>query len=202
MIPLSLEALQTREARRPRCREIARRHDTEARRRSLSFVSPDRPCVCLAAKDRLFNPSIELYVAPEVEAVSHMVDVTQDLRLRSVALGPMPFLLQLVREGIRVLHAFDVAATPRVTVPVPGAANAATGLEATHFEAEFTQAIDRVETADSGADDDRIKFCGFWGARRQLGSPANIGGYQGPPPLFTTERVTRPPRALCLRIVT
>ncbi len=38
---------------------------------------------------------------------------------------------------------------------------AATGLEAAHFEAEFTQAIDRVETADPGADDDRIKFCGF-----------------------------------------
>jgi hypothetical protein len=90
-----------------------------------------------------------------------MVDVTQDLRLRAVALGPMPFLLQLVREGIRVFHAFDVAATPRVAVPVPGAANPATGLEATHSEAEFTQAIDRVETAHAGADDDRIKFCGF-----------------------------------------
>src|ERR1700732_3470060 len=161
MIPLSLETLQTGKARCSRCRKIARRHDTETRGRRLTFVSPDRPCVCLAVKDRLFNPSIELYVPPEVEAVSHMVDVTQDLRLRPVALGPLPFLLQLVREGIRVLHAFDVAATPRVAVPVPGATNAATGVEATHFEAEFTQAIDRVETADSGADDDRIKFCGF-----------------------------------------
>src|SRR3981189_2278187 len=161
MIPLALETLQTRQARRPRCRKIARGHDTKTRSRSGTFVSRYRPCVCLAVEDRPFDPGVELDIAPEVEAVSHMVDVTQDLRLRSVALGPMPFLLQLVREGIRVLHAFDVAATPRGTVPVPGAANAATGLEATHFEAEFTQAIDRVETADSGADDDRIKFCGF-----------------------------------------
>src|ERR1700737_4619734 len=161
MIPLSLEALQTREARRPTCREIARRHDTEARGRDVTFVSPDGPCVCLAVEDRLFDPGVELDVAPEVEAISHVVDVTQDLRLRAVALGPVPFLLQLVRKRIRVLHAFDVAATPRVAVPVPGAANAATGLEATHFEAELAQAIDRVETADSGADDDRIKFCGF-----------------------------------------
>src|SRR6266478_7362370 len=161
MIPLSLEALQTRKARRPRCRKIARRHDTEARGRGVTFVSLYRPCVCLAVEDRLFDPSVELDVAPEVEAVSHMVDVTQDLRLRAVALGPVPFLLQLVREGIRVFHACDVAATPRVAVPVPGAANPATGLEAAHFEAEFTQAIDRVETADPGADDDRIKFCGF-----------------------------------------
>src|SRR5216683_3807703 len=129
MIPLSLEALQTREARRPRCRKIACRHDAEARGRGITFVSPDGPCICLAVEDRLFDPAVELDVAPEVEAVSHVVDVTQDLRLRAVAVGPMPFLLQLVREGIRVLHAFDVAATPRVTVPVPGAADPATGFE-------------------------------------------------------------------------
>src|ERR1700724_4641933 len=137
-----------------------------------------------------------------------MVDVTQDLGLRAVALGPMPFLLQLVRKGIRVLHAFDVAATPWVAVPIPGAANPTAGLEGTHFEAEFTQAMDRVETADSGADDDRIKFGGFGGECRQLGSPtnvggyANVGGYEGAPPLFTMERFTRPPRELCSRIVT
>src|SRR5512132_1865984 len=122
MVPLSLEALQTREARLPRCREIARRHNTKTRGRSVTFVSPDGPCVCLAVEGRPFDPGIELDVAPEVETVSHMVDVTQDLRLRAVALGPMPFLLQLVREGVRVLHAFDVAAAPRVAVPVPGAA--------------------------------------------------------------------------------
>src|SRR6266404_4160758 len=161
MIPLSLEALQTGEARRPRCRKIASRHDAEARGRDATFLSLYRPCVCLAVEDRLFGPGVELDIAPEVEAVSHMVDVTQDLRLRAVALGPMPFLLQLVREGIRVFHAFDVAATPRVAVPVPGAANPTAGLEATHLEAEFAQAIDRVETADPGADDDRVKFCGF-----------------------------------------
>src|SRR5689334_15193211 len=174
MIPFPLETLQARVIRRPRCREVARRHDAEARSRGAAFVCLYRPCVCLAIKDRLLDPSVELDVAPEVEAVSHMVDVTQDLRLRAVALGPMPFLLQLVREGIRVLHAFDVAATPWIAVPIPGAANAATGLEAMHFEAEFAQAVDRVETADSGADDDRIKFCGLWGACRQLGSPAML----------------------------
>src|SRR5258708_37266527 len=85
-----------------------------------------------------------------------MVDVTQDLRLRAVALRPMPFLLQLVRKGIRILHAFDVAATPWIAVPVPGAANAGAGFEYPHFEAEFTQSINRVETADPGAGDDLI----------------------------------------------
>src|SRR5271156_928507 len=141
MIPLPLETLQTREARGPRCRKIARRHDTKARSRSGTFVSRYRPCVCMALEDRPFDPGVELYIAPEVEAVSHMVDVTQDLGLRAVALGPMPFLLQLVRERIRVLHTFDVASTSWAAVPVPGAANPVTGLEGTHFEAEFTQAM-------------------------------------------------------------
>src|SRR5438105_2461885 len=161
MIPFSLETLQARQARPPRCGEIAGRHDTEASSRSVIFVSPDRPCVCRAIEDRLFDPGVELDVAPEVEAVSHVIDVTQDLRLRAVTLGPMPFPLQLVREGIRVFHAFDVAAAPGITVPVPGAANPAAGLESAHCEAEFPQAIDRVETADSSADYYRIKFCGL-----------------------------------------
>src|ERR1700747_666957 len=141
MIPFPLETLQARVIRRPRCREVARRHDAEARSRGAAFVCLYRPCVCLAVKDRLLDPSVELDITPEVEAVSHMVDVTQDLRLRAIALGPMPFLLQLVREGIRIFHAFNIAAAPRVAIPIPGAANAATGLEATHCEAEFTQAI-------------------------------------------------------------
>src|SRR5260370_25926230 len=143
MIPLSLEPLETRKARCWRCGKIARRHDAETGGRGVTFVSLYRPCVCLAVEHRLFDPGVELDIAPEVEAVSYMVDVTQDLRLRAVALGPMPFLLQLVREGIRVLHAFDVAATPWVAVPVPGAANPATALERTHFEASFTHAMDR-----------------------------------------------------------
>src|SRR5689334_3582064 len=137
MVPISLEALQTRKARLPRRREIACRHNAEARSRGVASLSRDGPCICRPVEDRLFDASVELDVAPEVEAVGHMVDVTQDLRLRAIALGPMPFLLQLVRKGIRVLHAFDVAATPWVAVPIPGTANATTGLEATHFEAEF-----------------------------------------------------------------
>ena len=61
-------------------------------------VSRDGPCVCRAVEDRLFDPGVELDVPPEVEAVSHVVDVTvtQDLGLHTVALRPMPFLLQFV----------------------------------------------------------------------------------------------------------
>jgi hypothetical protein len=56
----------------------------------------------------------------------------------------MPSLLQLVGERVRVLHALDIAATPWIAVPVPGAADPVAGLEGTHFEAEFAQAMEGV----------------------------------------------------------
>src|SRR5437588_483648 len=86
-----------------------------------------------------------------------MVDVTQNLRLRTVALGPTPLLLQFVGEGIRILHAFDIAATPGIAVPVPGPADPAGGLESAHLETELAQTIDRVQPADSRTDNDRIE---------------------------------------------
>src|SRR5260370_32995371 len=106
MIPLPLEALQSGVVRRPRRRKIARRHDAKARGRGITFIGLYRPGARLTVEGRLLDPSVELDVAPEVKAVGHMVDVTQDLRLRAVALGPMPFLLQVLRNGIRILHAF------------------------------------------------------------------------------------------------
>ena len=127
----------------------------------MTFIGLHRPGIRLTVEESFLNPSVELDVAPEVKAVGHMVDITQDLGLGAVTLRPMPFLLQFVGKGIRILHAFDVATTPRIAVPVPGAANAGAGLEGAHFQAEFAQPINRVETADSSTDDNRIKFRGF-----------------------------------------
>src|SRR5215469_3180902 len=62
MIPLPLETLQTRVARRPRCRKIACRHNTEARSRGAAFVSLYGPYVCLAVEGCLFDPGVELDV--------------------------------------------------------------------------------------------------------------------------------------------
>ena len=81
------------------------------------------------------HPRIELNVAAQLEAVGDVVGVTQDLRLRRIALGPNPLLLQLLRELVRILHALNVAACARVAVPIPGATDAASGLEDTHGKA-------------------------------------------------------------------
>ena len=78
---------------------------------------------------RRLHPGLELDVATQVEAIRHVVGVAKDLRLTSVALAPLPLLLQLLVEAIRVLHALDVAAGPGVAVPVPGAADPGSRLE-------------------------------------------------------------------------
>src|SRR5204862_106975 len=75
------------------------------------------------------DASVELDVVAQVEAIRDVVRVLEDLGLRCVALGPIPLLLELVGELVRVLHALDVAARARVAVPVPGAADATARLD-------------------------------------------------------------------------
>src|SRR5262249_35285402 len=104
---------------------------------------------------------IELNVAVQVEAVSDMVGVAQDLRLWGIALRPNPFLLQIVRELIGVLHALYVAACARVAVPIPGAADTTSGLEDAHGETDPTQAVQHVHASETGTDDHSIKCAGL-----------------------------------------
>ena len=124
VVPLALEVLQALEVGHPRRREIARRHDEVARADLLAAVGLDRPFAGLAVEQRRRDAGVELDVAAQVEAIGDVVDVVQDLRLGGVALGPLPFLLQLVGEGVGILQALDVAARAGIAVPEPGAADA------------------------------------------------------------------------------
>ena len=156
---LPLKLFRPGNARRARRRKVARRHDAEGRGDGLALVGLERPEVGLAVEDGRPDARVELDVAPQIEAVGDVVDVAQDLGLRAVALGPMPFLLQLVGERIGVLHALDVAAAARIAVPEPGAADAAAGLVGAHLQAELAQAMDGVEAANARAHDDDIELC-------------------------------------------
>ena len=160
MVPLALERLQTRNAGCARGREIARRHDAERGGDDLARVGLERPGVGLAVEDGGADARVELDIAPEIEAIRNMVDVAEDLRLRAVALGPLPFLLQLVGEGVGILHAFHVAAAAGIAVPEPGAADAACGLIGSDLQAEAAQAIDGIEAPYARAHDDDIEFGG------------------------------------------
>ena len=74
------------------------------------------------------NAGIEHNIAAQVVTVGNVVDVAQDFRLRAIALRPMPFLLQVRIERVGIFQTLDVAAAARITIPVPGAADAGTGL--------------------------------------------------------------------------
>ena len=85
-----------------------------------------------------------------------MVGVAQDLGLRRVALGPVPLLLEVGVERVRVVDALDVAAGARVAVPVPRAADTVGGLVDDGREPEPAQLVQHVQPGEPGADDHRV----------------------------------------------
>src|SRR4030095_2667946 len=118
------EALPARKLRYLGRGQATGRHDAEARRHAVAVVRRDGPAPAGLVEGRYRHPRSDLDVAPQVEAIGDVIDVGQDLRLRGVPLAPLPLLLQLVRERVRIVHALDVASRAWVAIPVPGAANA------------------------------------------------------------------------------
>lgn len=101
-------------------------------------------------------------VAPlQIEAVGHVIDIGQDLRLRGETLGPGPTLLQLLIERVGVVDALHIAACARIAVPEPGAADIRTGLQAQHIQSGAGRPMDTVEPGESRADDDHIVLTGL-----------------------------------------
>jgi hypothetical protein len=95
---------------------------------------------------------LQLDVRTQVEAVGDVVEVAQDLRLGGVPFGPLPLLLQVLGEGVGVLHALHVAARARVPVPVPGAADTVTRLEDADGEVRAPQPVQHVQAGETGPD--------------------------------------------------
>src|SRR6267378_1396304 len=105
------------------------------RRHPFAVANLQHPAVLGLVEDGRMHWRIELNVAAQLEAVGDVVSVAEDLRLRRIPLGPNPLLLQLLRKLVGILHALYVAARAWVAVPIPGAADAASGLEDTHGKA-------------------------------------------------------------------
>ena len=88
-----------------------------------------------------------------------MVRVAKDLGLRGELLGPLPFLLEFLVEGERVVEAANVAACAGVAVPVPRATDAAGSVEHTGVESEPAEAVEQVHPRKTGADNDDVELC-------------------------------------------
>jgi hypothetical protein len=125
---------------------------------TLAVADFKDPVVLGFVEDGRMHTGVELDFAAQVEAVGDVVGVAQDLGLRRIPLGPNPLLLQLIRELVGVLHAFHVAARAGVAVPIPGAANAASGLENAHGKARPAEAMQHVHAGEASSDDHRIEY--------------------------------------------
>ena len=86
-----------------------------------------------------------------------MVQVAQDLRLARVPLLKWPLLLHILEERIRVVHGLGVTARPGIPVPVPGAANAVTGLKAVHRKPGLAQPVHHVHAGKPCSDHHRVQ---------------------------------------------
>ena len=157
VIPPAREGLESLERGHLRGGQAARRHDAELRRDAVAAVRLNRPAVRRFVEDRRGHSRRELHVPAQVEPVGDVIDVPQDLRLGGVPLGPRPFLLELLRERVRVVHALDIAAGTRVTVPVPRAPDAAARLVHPRREPDLAQAVEHVQPGQASPDDDRVE---------------------------------------------
>ena len=139
-----------------RRRQAAGRHQQELRRHLVAVVGRHDPVTRPFLEHRRVDARLETDVAAEVEAIGDMVGVAKDLRLRRVALRPVPLLFQLWRERVRVVERLDVAARPGIAVPPPRPADVAGGLEDADGKSQTAKSVQGVHPAEPGADDDRV----------------------------------------------
>jgi hypothetical protein len=89
-------------------------------------------------------------VASQVIAVGDEVEVAQDFGLRCVFLRPRPRALQFRIESVAVVDSLNVAASARISVPVPGAANIVSLVKHHCREAALAQAMEKVQAGEPG----------------------------------------------------
>ena len=155
---LALERVDTGNARHGRRRQHADCGDQEARGVAAAVVEEDVPAPRVLLIMRGGHAAVEPNVAPQVELVRDIIQIPLVFGLTREVLLPVPFLEQLLGKGIAVGPAFGIEAGAGIAVPVPGAADAATGFEHAHLETEFAQPIKLVETGNAGADDDGVEI--------------------------------------------
>ena len=158
VVPIAREAVQALEFRPVGGRETPGGHDAIGRGELRAVTGRNPPASGRLVETGLGDGRLEADVAAEVEAICHVLQIAKDLRLRGVALGPAPLLLQLVGKLVGILDAIAIAARARIAVPVPGAADPAALLKDPHGEPHSAQPMEHVEAGEASADDDRVEI--------------------------------------------
>ena len=151
------EGVDARQLGTFRRREATGRHQHEPRRGPVTTVRGHLPAAGDVVPHGVGDSCVELDVAAQIEPVGDVVGIAEDLRLGGVALAPVPLLLQLRGERVRVVERLDVAACPGVAVPPPRPAHAAGGLEAAHGQTEPAQPVDGVHPGEPRPDDHDVE---------------------------------------------
>ena len=164
VIDRPVEILGPLEGRTVRRRQAADRHDAEFCGDLVAAIGLDLPAFGSLVEGRCNHACVEHDLPPQIEAIRDMVGIAKDFGLRRIFLRPAPFLVQLFREREGILQAFDIAARAWIAVPVPGAANAAAGLEHLCRKAEPSQTMQHVHAGKARADDDGVVHGSCFGA--------------------------------------
>ena len=168
---LTLERVESRDARHGRRREDADGGDQEACVVAPAILQHDLPASRLLAVVCGADTAAELDITAQVELVGDVVQIALGLGCRREVFFPIPFLQQLVGKRVAVGPAFGIEARTGVAVPVPGAADIAAVLEHQRLQTEFAQLVELIETGNAGTDDDSVKIQGRIGlglVRRSL----------------------------------
>src|SRR3954470_17788346 len=141
----ALEARNPGHFRHCRGRENADGGDQKPRRITLAPIQNDLPAAGLFAIVCRDDAAVELDVTAQVELVGNIVEIPLGLGLRREVFVPVPILEQFLRERIAVGPALRVETRAGITVPVPGPADPAAGLEYSHPQAKLAQFVELVE---------------------------------------------------------
>ena len=142
-------------------RQAAGRHHHEPRRSRLAGVGGDAPRRRSRRRSARSTTRVSNVMSRRRSNRSATwPGVPQDLGLRGVPLGPLPLLLEVGIEPVRVLHALDVAARARVPVPVPRAADVGAGLEHPRPHPEPARPVQHVHPGEPGPHDHHVDIDG------------------------------------------
>lgn len=118
-----------------------------AARERLAGARAHLPELTLLVENGTRHFSVQLHVAAQVEAVDDLVQVLLDFGLFQVARGPVPFLQQVLVEGVAVDEALGVGFRAGVAVEVPSAADAAAPFERPDPTADATRFTEPLRTS-------------------------------------------------------
>src|SRR6266436_6609543 len=106
---------------------------------------------------RLVHASVEANVATEAEFFVDVAEIVAEFLPRRIEFAELPCPPHVVAR-ILVDGAGRIDAGPRVAIPVPDAAQAATGLEHLNGHAHAAQAVEEIEAGESRTDQDDIEI--------------------------------------------